>query len=301
MELENQINANTISWTEIRQKGNEEFKEASKDIVTQQFTKIEQNSIEYPTLIYDGPFSETLLQREKVNIPGPRIDQAKAQEIASEFIGKDRVEEVGPAPEGNGDIETWGVYIETKDSGGPLYVAVSKKGGKVISVVSEGGVQKTRLTLKEARERAQSFLEGKGYSNMIPSYEQQYDGTAVINFAYEQDGVIIYPDLIKVKISLENGHILGFEARNYIIAHKERDLEEPSLSLEDAKKLVSPNLNVSTGRLALIPGDSGDEILCYEFKGEYGGEIFIVYINANTGKEENILKIIDTNNGTLVL
>jgi len=167
--------------------------------------------------------------------------------------------------------------------------------------VSEGGVQKTRLTLKEARERAQSFLEGKGYSNMIPSYEQQYDGTAVINFAYEQDGVIIYPDLIKVKISLENGHILGFEARNYIIAHKERDLEEPSLSLEDAKKLVSPNLNVSTGRLALIPGDSGDEILCYEFKGEYGGEIFIVYINANTGKEENILKIIDTNNGTLVL
>jgi len=301
MELENQINAKTISWVKIRQKGNEKLKEVAEDIVTKQFTKIEQSSIEYPTLIYDGPFSEAVLQRGKVEISGSEIDQARAQEIASEFVGKDRVKEVGPAPEGNGNIETWGVYLKTNDDDTEFYAAISKKGGKVVLLISQAGEQKTRISLKEAKERALDFLEDKGYSNMVASYEQQYDGMAVINFAYEQDGVIIYPDLIKVKISLENGEVFGFEATNYLIAHKERKLEEPSLSIDEARKLVNPNLKIKSERLAIIPKDGGDEVLCYEFKGEYGGDTFIVYINANTGKEEDILKIIDTSNGSLVL
>src|SRR5690606_28395506 len=102
-------------------------------------------------------------------------------------------------------------------------------------------------------------------------------------------------------ISLEDGDIFGFEAMNYVVAHKDRKLEEPSLSMEEARKLVSTNLKVNSERLALIPGDGGGEILWYEFKGEYGGDTFIVYINAKTGKEENILKIINTDNGSLVL
>lgn len=302
MQLQNDINAKTISWTEIREKGSKSLREVSKDIVTERFTKIEQSTIEYPTLIYDGPFSETLLQREKVDLPGDTIDQNKAMEIATEFIGKNRVKKASPGPEGNGNIPAWGVYLELNDEKyGSFYVMVSKKGGKVITVVSQGGPQQTRLTLKQAKEKAREFLEEKGYSNMIPTYEQQYDGMAVINFAYEQDGVVIYPDLIKVKISLEDGGIFGFEAMNYMIAHKDRKLEKPSLSMEEARLLVSPNLKINSERLALIPGDGGGEILCYEFKGEYGGDIFIVYINANTGKEENILKIIDTSNGSLVL
>lgn len=302
MQLQNELNTKAISWTEIRRKGKDSFQEASKDIVTEQFTKIEQSSIEYPTLIYDGPFSETLLQKEKVELPGDTIDQNKAIEIATEFIGKNRVKEARPGPEGNGNIPVWGVYLETDDEkDGTFYVTVSKKGGKVISVVSQGSPQQTRLTLKQAQEKARKFLEDKGYPNMTPTYGQQYDGLAVINFAYEQDGVIIYPDLIKVKISLEDGDIFGFEAMNYIIAHKDRKLEKPSLSMEEARLLVSPNLQINSERLALIPGDGGGEILCYEFKGEYGGDIFIVYINANTGKEEEILKIIDTSNGSLVL
>lgn len=302
MQLQNELNTKAISWVEIQKKGNQKLREASEDIVTEQFTNIEQNTIEYPTLIYDGPFSETLLQKEKVELPGEMIDQNKAMEIAAEFIGKDRVKNATPGPEGKGNIPVWGVYLETNDENdGSLYVTVSKKGGKVISVVSQGGPQQAKLTLKQAKERARKFLEEKGYPNMIPTYEQQYDGMAVINFAYEQDGVIIYPDLIKVKISLEDGDIFGFEAMNYVVAHKDRKLEEPSLSMEEARRLVSPNLKVNSERLALIPGDGGGEILCYEFKGEYGGDTFIVYINAKTGKEENILKIINTDNGSLVL
>ncbi|MFY9297257.1 MAG: germination protein YpeB [Caldicoprobacterales bacterium] len=299
--LEDSVNKGTLSWQDIRDKGNEKLEDVSQDLVTRQFTKIEETSIEYPTLIYDGPFSETLLKPKKLNIQGSNIDYRGAEKIAIQFIGKDRVEKAGKGAETQGTIESWGINLETNDGEGPLYVSVSKKGGKVISVISEGIVQNTQIDYKEAEKRAKDFLEEKGYKDMEITYGQHHDGTAVFNFAFTQDDVIIYPDLIKVKVSLGTGNIIGFEAMNYLTAHRDRDLKEPKLSLEEAKKLVNNNLDITSERLAIIPNRGGDEILCYEFKGKFGEDNFIVYINADTGKEENILKILNTDNGTLVI
>ena len=92
-----------------------------------------------------------------------------------------------------------------------------------------------------------------------------------------------------------------FEAMNYLIAHKNRNIKEPKLSLEEARQLVNKNLEITSERLAIIPSKGGNEIMCYEFKGKFGNQKFIVYINANTGKEENILKIMDMDNGTMVI
>lgn len=299
--LESSVNQGTVSWQEIRDKGNKKLDEVSPDLVTKQFTKIEETSIEYPTLIYDGPFSETLLAPKKLNIPGANVDYKKAEQIAIDFIGRDRVERAGSGAETQGAIETWGVNIETKDGEGPFYVSVSKKGGKVISIISEGVPQKAGIDYKEAEERAKEFLEKKGYKDMEATYGQQDDGMVVLNFASTQDDVIIYPDLIKVKISLGSGNVMGFEAMNYLIAHKNRNIKEPKLSLEEARQLVNKNLEITSERLAIIPSKGGNEIMCYEFKGKFGNQKFIVYINANTGKEENILKIMDMDNGTMVI
>ena len=41
------------------------------------------------------------------------------------------------------------------------------------------------------------------------------------------------------------------------------------------------------------------EILCYEFKGKVDEREFLVYINAENGKEEDVLVITNTPNGTL--
>ncbi len=299
--LESDVNTGTVSWQKIVDYGNKQLAEGTQDIVTRQFTKIEENSIEYPTLIYDGPFSETLLKPKKLNITGDDIDYEKAEGIAIDFIGRDRVERVGSGAETMGSIETWGVTIETNDGEGPFHVSVSKKGGKVVSVISEGVPKKATMSYKEAEKRAKDFLEKRGYRNMVPTYGQHNDGVAVINFAYKDGDVIIYPDLIKVKVSLGTGNFMGFEALNYLTAHKDRDLKEPKLSLEEARKLVNRNLEITSERLAVIPSKGGNEIQCYEFKGKFGNDNFIIYINADTGKEENILKILNTDNGTMVI
>lgn len=300
--LVDNINSGGVKWGKIRRASvKRELNEEADNLIEQQFIKIERTGIDYPTLIYDGPFSETLQQRNDIRIKGEAVGKEKAREIAADFVGRDRVAEITEGPETTADIETWGVYLKTKDGNGTIFVSVSKKGGKVVNMISDEEIKSAKLSTEEAQEKAKKFLEQRGYRSMVPTYSQNFDGTLVINFAYRQNDIIVYPDLIKVKVSLENGNIVGFDARNYLIAHKERDIEPPKLSLEEARKLVNPNLRVKSEGLAIIPTESGTEKLCYEFKGEYGGDNFIVYIDANNGKEVNILKIIDTGDGTLVI
>ena len=43
------------------------------------------------------------------------------------------------------------------------------------------------------------------------------------------------------------------------------------------------------------------EVLCYEFKGTINDKTVLVYINAETGKEENIFILVDDINGMLTI
>ena len=53
--------------------------------------------------------------------------------------------------------------------------------------------------------------------------------------------------------------------------------------------------------MAIIPTEWKTEIFCYEFKGKIEDKEFLVYINVETGKEEDILVILDTPGGTLTV
>jgi germination protein YpeB len=105
---------------------------------------------------------------------------------------------------------------------------------------------------------------------------------------------VYYPDLIKVKISLTDGNLLGWEANSYLQNHISREITMPSITQDQALKKVSPRLSVHSIRLALIPKDWGEEVLTYEFYASYGDNLYIVYINAESGYEENILMVLNT-------
>ena len=116
---------------------------------------------------------------------------------------------------------------------------------------------------------------------------------------FRSDGVLIYPDLLKVKVALDNGEIVGFDAYQYLMSHRKRDIPKPKLTEEEARKKVSPRIKVERVKLAIIPMPGNKEQLCYEFKGKYNNFDYFVYINAEDGSEENILRIIKDENGTL--
>ena len=63
---------------------------------------------------------------------------------------------------------------------------------------------------------------------------------------------------------------------------------------------VSPRLSVEHIRLALIP-DGSSERLCYEISSEYDGLDYFVYIDAVSGAQADILRVIDTYQGKQVI
>ena len=144
-------------------------------------------------------------------------------------------------------------------------------------------------------------MTSKGFPNMKETYYLKQEGIVTINYAYSQDGVIMYPDLIKVKVALDNGEVLGIETSGYLNNHEERNLPEIKISKEEAKNTLNKDLQIESEGLAMIPTEWQSEIYCYEFKGKVDDSEFLVYINCENGREEDILVIKDTPNGTLTM
>ena len=85
--------------------------------------------------------------------------------------------------------------------------------------------------------------------------------------------------------------------------HRERQLKAPSVTAEKARESVSTRLKIQQeSNLALIPTPGLDEVLCWEFvcKGEDGEDV-LVYISGETGMEERIYELIESDNGVLAL
>ena len=144
-DLQDNINKGGVSWKDIGRQGNR-LDEKTDDIITRQLVNIEKSDIKYPTLIYDGPFSDALQEFENIKLKGDEIDQEQAIEIVRKFVGKERISNIGKWSENNGDIKCWGVYTELKDGRGPFYFTVSKKGGNVVNMIGDPGEEEARIS-----------------------------------------------------------------------------------------------------------------------------------------------------------
>ena len=88
---------------------------------------------------------------------------------------------------------------------------------------------------------------------------------------------------------------------NYRFHHRERDFSDPILTEEDAISRLSDALTLEHTALALIPKSNTREVLCYECKCTCGETFFIVYINAQSGAEEEIFEVINSDEGDLTV
>ena len=120
-----------------------------------------------------------------------------------------------------------------------------------------------------------------------------------MNYADKQGNVIIYSDLIKVKIALDNGEIIGIETTGYLNCHYEREIPTNLITAEEASKNISQNVQMEVKGLAMIPTEFNTEVLCYEIKGKVNEIEFLTYVNAQTGKEQDTLILMNTENGVL--
>jgi len=253
---------------------------------------------EYPTLIYDGPFSAHLDKVEPVFLKGEKeLSKKETLKKAEEFLEIDSGI-LSFQSESNGTITAH----THSNEGGDISINISKNGGYVVDMLNSRDVSSEKLSLEECIEKAKLILDKKGYKNMKESYATKFDGKYVINFAPEIDGVIYYPDLVKIGIFADDGTIASFESRGYLMSHSDRVIDKDVVSLEVAKKSVAANLQIISGGLAIIPSSGKHEVLCYEFICKSNeGKDYIVYIDAKTGKENSILILIEDENGQLTI
>ena len=255
---------------------------------------------ELPTLIYDGPFSQHLQRAQPRLLEGlAEVDEDGARRAAAAFFG--------------GREEDWR-YICYRAEPVPVYVFSSQYGNEVRTVEitacggkvlyfgsaresAEGGVAP-----EEALRTAAAFLENHGYPSMTPTYHQAEGGELVASFAFEQDGVLCYPDLIKVTVALDTGEVVGMEAAGYVMCHAQRDLGDIAFDTEEKIAALSPYLTCLSHRPALIPTEGKNEVLCEEYTCKTpDGRHALVYLNAQTGREQQILLLLESESGTLTV
>ena len=265
------------------------------------FERLELQLTEFPTLVYDGPFSDHIERREPRGLTGEDISEARAQEVARAFAPIADPEAVRVTGQVEGPIPAYVVRVERAGGGPGIEMHVSRRGGHVVWMLDERGGGEPALSLEEAVARAREFLTERGMAEFEPTWASAAQGRAVIPFVWLQDGVRVYPDLIKVTVALSDGAVVGYEALGFLMSHQARSLPSPRLSEAEARARVHPALNTGPGRLAVIPLETLEEVLTWEFPGELDGEPYLVYINAVTGAEEQILKLLPTSEGTLAL
>lgn len=262
--------------------------------LAQNMEDTEQTLTDYPSLIYDGPFSDHINQLSPKMLENrEEISQEKAKQKAADFLGVSADELSFVSEEADNTASYCFSYAKKS-------IAVTKRGGYVLYLLNSAYAGEVKLSYEEALAAAQNFLHEKGYDNMKESYYATADGVCTINFAYTQKDVVCYPDLIKVGVSLDTGEIFSFDSRGFIMNHHERQIGDPKISEETAKQSVSPFLTVLKSQLTVIPTDSGDEKYCYEFhcKDENGTEV-LVYIDNETGYEDEILLLLYSDGGIL--
>lgn len=303
VQLSADMNDGRISWGELTKKGRVAFAQQVSNISQDSFSGLEENFHEYAGLIYDGAFSEHLTSPERKGLTGDEIDEEKAKEIATSFFGQDRIEEItSNGLSENGNIPSYDFYIKIKnEKDHTASISISKKGGHVVFLNQNRDIEAEAISNEQADEIAKKFLNEKGFPNMKETYYLKQQGILTINYAYEQNGVTMYPDLIKVKVALDNGEILGVETTGYLNSHEERILPKVKITKEEASKTINKNLEITATSLAVIPTEFQTELLCWEFKGSVDGVEFLIYINAETGREEDILVIQNTPDGTLTM
>lgn len=300
-QLSADLNQGRISWGELTKKATPVFAQEVSNISKDSFSNLEQNFHEYAGLIYDGAFSEHLTNPERKGLVGEEIDEEAAKNNAINFIGKDEIKEVNSnGLTQNANIESYDFTI-TKNDGNTSWISISKKGGHVVFSNSTKNVEAEVISQEQANQIGLDFLNSRGIYNMKPTYYQKQNGIVTINYAYVQDNVTVYSDLVKLKIALDNGEILGMETTGYLNSHYVREFATPKITIDEARNKINKNLEITSEGMAMIPTEYKTEILCWEFKGKVDGREFLVYINVENGKEEDVLVILDTPNGTLTM
>lgn len=287
-QLKEQVDTGSLGFRPVSSESGE------ADDMSRQLSKVNDEFPDYASLIYDGPYSDHVSQRKPRALEGQAIlSKQEALEKAAALM------QVSPAQvaldyTSEGQIPCYGF------SCGTVSCAISRQGGLSLSLTDSRDLGSIHLSPAQAVEKALQFLNSAGFANMESSYHTVYEGICTMNFISRENAVSAYPDLIKVGVALDDGSIVRLDTAGYAMNHHKREPAAPAFSLEQARTTVPDSLSVLRENLCYIPTTGYQEVLCWEFvcKTAENNHV-LLYVNCENGQTENLLLLIEEENGTL--
>ena len=253
-------------------------------------------AIEPPKEIYDGPFAENANKPLAKAVDAlNEVSAERTEQLAMEYFADYGAE----GARCTGETEAEGLECRNVEiyAGGESYFAqFTKKGGKLVMFDSFKECTQKKFSVENCIEIAKKFLNKAGYTGMTAVWSSENGPTCNLNFVYEEGGVAVYPDMIKVKVCEERGIVTGIEALPYLLNHTARRLPAPAMSIGRARAQLHGMVDIATERTAVIPFDGGEK-LAYEFYGTYGGETYYIYFDADSGEQLQVFTVIGTAQG----
>ncbi len=261
------------------------------------FKNLCDDSVQYPSLIYDGPFSDSVENKEVKGLGGVELTNTEAESKVKKLFSEFDVNFAGETC--SKDFCTYNFELKKDDVSG--FVQITKKGELVLSYNRENVASKITKSVVECEFLAQEFANKLGFVGTQVVWSQDAHSCVYCNLCYVKDGIVFYPDMIKIKICRQTGDVIGLEAQSWAYNHTEREKLEPSMSEEVAKQKLSKNMETISSKLCVIPDECLGEKLCWEFKCYFDDAIYYVYIDAQNGEERKVLKVVETEDGSLLM
>jgi germination protein YpeB len=226
-------------------------------------------------MIYDGPFSDSVLNQEIKGLDKEECTSDQAKEYLQNIFGSTMslIEYLGQT---QGKFVTYDFQLTSKNYK-VYYVQVTRQGKFLLNLSSQSSVGGGVVSIEEAKTKAVEFAK-KLNLDLSPVWEASANGIAYINLAPTINQAIIYPDLIKVKVDLASAEIVGWEATNYATNHVDRSFSN-TIGLLDAEKSINKILNIQERNLCIIPDKFVGELSAYEFICTWEGYTYYIYIH----------------------
>lgn len=252
-----------------------------------------------PKEIYDGPFAENTEGGRAKAVEGQEeISCKQAEQLAKKYFADYKVKSVRCTGEAKGGkLDCFNVELST--GRGDVYAQISRLGGKLVMFDSFEDCKEVKFSDENCVRIAEKMLKAAGYEGMKAVWISSGGAVCDLNFVYEQNGVIYYPDMIKVKVCRERGIVTGMEALPYLLNHTQRAAQTAALTKGDILAKLG-NYSAESVRLAVIPYEGGER-LAYETFIRYEGEEYYVYFDASTGEECGIFTVINSAQGRNLL
>ncbi|NMH74056.1 germination protein YpeB [Bacillus sp. RO2] len=289
--VQSMVMSNNLRWMDV------ELALSAKDqpqdnTIIDGFKTVEKNVEGYDEADF-GPTFTSMNQEDKdfSQLQGKTITEEEAKKVADKYLELEGNEKITITE--NGEGSKFGFYsLKIVDkSQQDTYMDIAKKGGIPIYLVQNKESKKKNISLNEATEKARNFLKQNNFDTLDLYESVEYNKLGIFTFVSNVDGVRIYPDSIKMKVSLETGEIVGFSAKDYLMSHHLREIPKAGISLEEARERINDKVMIMEDSLAIINNDLGEEVLCYEFLGTIDNDTYQIFINANDGREEKVEKL----------